>query len=87
MRRPDDTSFTRGVNVTVVLDEDGGFGASARAAFTAQQRTYERVQRGQDVYRSMVPDPPGGSDLSERSIDPYIQIAGRTPKWLPHWTG
>lgn len=76
VRRPDDPSFTRAVNITVVLEDEGGSADSARAAFAAQQLTYERVQHGANVYSSMIPDPSGGEELSEGSIDSYIQIAG-----------
>lgn len=76
VRQPDDPSFTRAVNITVVLEAEGGSADSARAAFAAQQLTYERVQHGANVYSSMIPDPSGGEELSEGSIDSYIQIAG-----------
>jgi len=78
VRRPEDQSFTRAVNIALVLDEEGGSASSARRAFAAQQLTYERVQHGQNVYGSMIPDPPGGDALSEGSIDSYIQVAGST---------
>lgn len=76
VRRPEDQSFTRAVNITLVLDEEGGSANSARGAFAAQQLTYERVQHGRNVYSSMIPDPSGGDELSEGTIDSYIQIAG-----------
>ena len=76
VRRPEDPSFTRAVNITVVLDEEGGSADSARGAFAAQQLMYERTQRGQNVYSSLIPDPSGGDELSEGTIDSYIQIAG-----------
>lgn len=79
VRRPDDPTFTRAVNITVVTDDEGGHPTSARAAFAAQQLTYERVQRSADVYSSMIPDPAGGDQLSEGGIDSYIQIGGRAP--------
>lgn len=76
VRRPDDPSFTRAVNITVVLDDEGGSPSSARRAFAAQQLTYERMQHGTNVYSSMIPQPVGGDELSEGSIDSYVQIAG-----------
>ncbi|CAB4871850.1 unannotated protein [freshwater metagenome] len=76
VRRPDDPSFTRAVNVTLVLDDEGGAAGSARAAFAAQQLMYERVQHGANVYSSLIPDPAGGEVLAEGSIDSYIQVAG-----------
>jgi hypothetical protein len=76
VRRPEDSTFTRAVNVAVVLDDVGGGGDSARSAFATNQRSYERVQRGRDVYSSQVADPDGGDGLSEGVIDAYIQVAG-----------
>jgi hypothetical protein len=49
VRRPEDQLFTRAVNITLVLDEEGGSATSARGALAAQQLTYERVQHGRNV--------------------------------------
>lgn len=55
VRDPADPSFVRAVNVTCVLDAPGAGAASALAAFAAQQRTYETIQAGRDVYAGLVP--------------------------------
>lgn len=75
VRAPEDTSFTRAVNVTCVLDGPGGHGDSARSAFAYQQRSYEQMQAGRQVYAGLVADP-SGHDLAEGSIDSYVQAAG-----------
>ena len=75
VRAPEDTSFTRAVNVTCVLDGPDGHGESARSAFAYQQRIYEQMQAGRQVYAGLVADP-SGHDLAEGSIDNYVQAAG-----------
>ncbi|MGI5272341.1 LLM class flavin-dependent oxidoreductase [Nonomuraea sp. CA-218870] len=60
VRDPADPSFTRAVNVTCVLDEPGAGTSSALRAFAAQQRTYESIQAGRDVYAGLVDGPVTG---------------------------
>lgn len=73
VRDPADPAFTRGVNLTCVLDAPGGEAGSARAAFTTQQRAYEAIQTGRSVYGGLVADPAGAPDID---IDAYVQVAG-----------
>lgn len=75
VRAPEDSSFTRAVNVTCVLDGPGGHADSARRAFAYQQRSYEQMQAGRQVYAGLVADP-SGRDLAEGGIDSYVQAAG-----------
>ncbi len=65
VRDPADPAFTRGVNLTCVLNDD----ASARAAFARQQRAYEEIQAGRVVYGDLVEAP-------QADIDAYVQVAG-----------
>lgn len=81
VRDPAGPGFTRAVNVTCVLDTDDGGGAAARRAFAGQQRVYERMQAGREVYAGLVPDPAGADPvddgLAAGGIDRYIQASGR----------
>lgn len=85
VRDPADPGFTRAVIVTVVLDEPGGGAASARSAFAAQQRMYESIQDGRNVYSGLTGTGAGGSGedgddagggLLLGSVDEYVQVAG-----------
>ncbi|MBW0109244.1 LLM class flavin-dependent oxidoreductase [Pseudonocardia sp. KRD-182] len=81
VRDPADPGFTRAVNVTCVLDTDDGGGTAARRAFAGQQRVYERMQAGREVYAGLVPDPEGagstgGDGLTAGGIDRHIQASG-----------
>jgi alkanesulfonate monooxygenase SsuD/methylene tetrahydromethanopterin reductase-like flavin-dependent oxidoreductase (luciferase family) len=76
VRDPGDGSFTRGVNLTCVLDTPGGAAASARAAFTRQQQAYEAIQAGRTVYGGLIGDPEGATGLALGDVDAYVQVAG-----------
>ncbi|QJY49628.1 LLM class flavin-dependent oxidoreductase [Pseudonocardia broussonetiae] len=87
VRDPADPGFTRAVNVACVLDTGDGAGDAARRAFARQQRVYERMQAGREVYAGLVPDPAGtdpagtdpagtGDGLAAGGIDRYIQASG-----------
>lgn len=70
--------FTRAVNVVCVLDAPGGGAASARTAFAAQQRGYESIQAGRQVYAGLIGNPVGpvGERLALGAIDAYVQVRG-----------
>jgi alkanesulfonate monooxygenase SsuD/methylene tetrahydromethanopterin reductase-like flavin-dependent oxidoreductase (luciferase family) len=77
LRPPQDSGFVRALNVAVVLDEPGGGAAGARAAFAEQQRMYERIQSGREVYAGLVDGTkPAGEALVSGSIDAYLQVRG-----------
>lgn len=86
VRVPEDTSFTRAVNVTCVLDGPGGHAGSARDAFAYQQRSYEQMQAGREVYAGLVPDP-SSRDLAEGGIDSYVQAAGTAEQLVEQLAG
>jgi hypothetical protein len=67
VRDPADPGFTRGVNLTCVLDGTGA--DSALSAFARQQRAYEEIQAGRVVYGDLV-------DAPQADIDAYVQVAG-----------
>jgi alkanesulfonate monooxygenase SsuD/methylene tetrahydromethanopterin reductase-like flavin-dependent oxidoreductase (luciferase family) len=71
VRSPLDPGFTRGVNLTCVLDAPGGEAGSARDAFAAQQQAYEAIQTGRSVYAGLVAEPAGA-----RPVDAYVQVSG-----------
>jgi alkanesulfonate monooxygenase SsuD/methylene tetrahydromethanopterin reductase-like flavin-dependent oxidoreductase (luciferase family) len=99
VRDKNDRSFTRAVNVTCVLDGPGGGAASARRAFARQQRVYEAIQAGRDVYAGLVTGPgragltgapasPGGEPrLAGGGIDAYIQASGDADQITATLTG
>lgn len=62
--------------VTGVLDTPDGGAADARAAFTRQQRVYERMQAGRGAHAGLVPDPGGDGGLARGAIDAYVQAGG-----------
>lgn len=76
VRDSSDPTFTRGVNVTCVLDAPGGGADSARAAFAAQQQAYEAIQSGRPVYAGLVAEPDGAPGDVPVDIDAYVQVAG-----------
>jgi alkanesulfonate monooxygenase SsuD/methylene tetrahydromethanopterin reductase-like flavin-dependent oxidoreductase (luciferase family) len=77
VRNPQDPSFTRAVNVICMLDGPDGGLASARLAFARQQRAYESIQAGRQVYAGLVAEPPGAEPgLAGNRIDAYVQAAG-----------
>lgn len=77
VRQPADPSFTRAVIVTCILGGPGGGAASARLAFAGQQRVYESIQAGRQVYAGLVPDPSAaGHGLGAGDIDAYVQAHG-----------
>lgn len=77
VRQPSDPSFTMAVIVTCMLGGPGGGAASARLAFARQQRVYESIQAGRQVYAGLVPDPAGaGPELAAGGIDAYVQAEG-----------
>jgi alkanesulfonate monooxygenase SsuD/methylene tetrahydromethanopterin reductase-like flavin-dependent oxidoreductase (luciferase family) len=84
VRSPSDPSFTRAVNVTCLLGGPDGGLASARRAFARQQRVYESMQAGRQVYAGLVVDPSvadpsvpePSTELAAGSIDSYVQAAG-----------
>lgn len=67
VRDPADPGFTRGVNLTCVLDGAGA--GSARAAFARQQRAYEEIQAGRVVYSGLVAG-------ARADVDAYVQVSG-----------
>lgn len=79
--------FTRGVLVTGVLDTPDGGAADARAAFTRQQRVYERMQAGRGAHAGLVPDPGGGGGLARGAIDAYVQAGGSPDAVVAALTG
>ncbi|HEX3956545.1 MAG TPA: LLM class flavin-dependent oxidoreductase [Trebonia sp.] len=88
VRDPADPSFTRAVNVTCVLDGPGGGAASARLAFARQQRAYEGIQAGCEVYAGLVADPSGaGSGLARGDVDAYVQADGDAEQVAAALTG
>lgn len=77
VRETTDPGFVRAVNVTVVLDDPDGAPDSARAGFARQQRMYESLQAGREVYAGLVPETEApGAGLTLGSIDEYVQIRG-----------
>lgn len=79
----DPRPFTFGLNVTVVLTDPGGHPASALEGFAYQQRTYERMQQGTDVYAGRITTDADGSDaaaaaggLALGTIDRYVHAHG-----------
>jgi alkanesulfonate monooxygenase SsuD/methylene tetrahydromethanopterin reductase-like flavin-dependent oxidoreductase (luciferase family) len=98
VRNPQDPSFTRAVNVICMLGGPDGGLASARLAFARQQRAYESIQAGRQVYAGLVADPSGpagpeGSAESAESglaggrVDSYVQAAGEPDQVVATLTG
>lgn len=73
---PARTPFSLVVNVAAILDEPGGHGAAALGAFDAQQRVYEGIQVGRDVYGGQVPGSTDDGGLTLGTIDAYVQVRG-----------
>jgi alkanesulfonate monooxygenase SsuD/methylene tetrahydromethanopterin reductase-like flavin-dependent oxidoreductase (luciferase family) len=82
--RPTRSPFQFVVNVVAVLDEPGGHAHEAVAAFEVQQRVYERLQRGRDVYRGQIPDGADASELTLGTIDAYVQVRGSAEDIVTH---
>ncbi|MBP2366562.1 LLM class flavin-dependent oxidoreductase [Pseudonocardia parietis] len=81
VRDPAEPGFARAVIVTVALDAPGGGAESARTGFAAQQRMYESIQTGREVYAGLTGTGTGtGSTadggLLQGSIDEYFQVSG-----------
>lgn len=75
VRDPAAPGFTRAVTVACVLDATGGGADAARRAFTRQQRLYEDIQAGREVYGGLVADT-GRGGLALGEIDAYVQASG-----------
>lgn len=87
VRDPRDPSFTRAVTVVCMLGgADGGL-ASARTAFARQQRAYESIQAGRQVYAGLVADPTGAPGLAARGVDAYVQAAGEPGQMAAELSG
>lgn len=72
VRKPQDGSFTVGVNLLVSLNGTPAETDRARAGFHHQQLVYEQIQRGRDVFAGRVgPATPGRLDVGR-----YFQAAG-----------
>ncbi|MEV4105827.1 LLM class flavin-dependent oxidoreductase [Nonomuraea sp. NPDC049649] len=88
VRDPADPSFVRAVNVTCVLDAPGAGTTSALRAFAGQQRMYESIQAGRDVYAGLVADPSSGAGgLAEGSVEAYVQARGDADAVVAALTG
>ena len=95
VRNPQDPSFTRAVNVICMLGGPDGGLASARLAFARQQRAYESIQAGRQVYAGLVADPADSSKLAESAesgvaggrFDSYVQAAGGPDQVVATLTG
>jgi probable F420-dependent oxidoreductase len=77
VRDPGDPRFTLAMNLAVAGDDPAAGGDSARAAFARQQRRYEQVQAGTDVYADQL-TVSAGADLDLGAIDGYFQLRGPT---------
>ncbi|NWJ72626.1 LLM class flavin-dependent oxidoreductase [Pseudonocardia sp. ICBG1122] len=76
VRFPCDPGFVRAVVVTVLLETPEGTTGSARRAFARQQRMYESLQAGRQVYSGLVSPAPDGDRLALGSVDSYVQVRG-----------